>query len=88
MPKNFHLTVITPEKVIYDGDIASLIVPSELGFFGVLADHAPLIAGLSKGKITLREESGKQVLFRLNSQGFLEVLKNSVTILCQEALKA
>ena len=71
---------MTPDETKYEGSAVSLIAPSELGYLGVLADHAPLVANLSRGTITLREESGKTTIFSSTS-GFLEVLKNTVTIL-------
>lgn len=79
--KAFQLTIISPEKSIYKGRAVSLIAPAYLGYLGVLADHAPLIAGLQKGKIIFREEQGEQRVFSCDDKGYLEVLKNNVTIL-------
>ncbi len=81
MAKNFYLDILTPEKTVYSGEISSLIVPAELGFLGVLADHAPLIAGLKPGKITFAPAQGSRIIFQLKSNGFLEVLKNRATVL-------
>jgi F0F1-type ATP synthase epsilon subunit len=52
--KTFQVGIYSRDKVIYEGKATSLIVPSELGYLGVLADHAPLVAKLSEGKITIR----------------------------------
>ena len=81
MPKAFNLSIITPDKVIYEGRITSLVAPAALGYLGVLADHAPLAATLTAGKIILKEESGRQVVFSSKDKGFLEVLKNNVRII-------
>ena len=80
MAKSFNIKIITPAKMVYEGDIVSLIAPSELGYVGILADHAPFIASLVKGKIILREASDKTTTFNLQETGFMEVLKNNVTI--------
>ena len=81
MAKLFNLSIVTPDKTIYEGMIWSLIAPSKLGYLGVLADHAPLIATLGPGRITLKEDSNEQKVFNSKSEGLLEIMKNNVTIL-------
>ena len=81
MAKTFNLTIMAPENIIYEGPAVSLIVPAELGYLGILADHAPLGANLRRGTITLRKDSGQTVKFASGDKGFIEVLKNNVTIL-------
>jgi len=80
MAKAFKLSIITPEKIVYEGSITSLVAPSELGYLGVLADHAPLITNLSAGTITVRDDTGKVLFFPSRGKGFLEVLKNDATV--------
>jgi len=84
--KAFELSIISPEKTVYKGRVVSLVAPAHLGYLGVLADHAPLIAALKKGKIIFKEESGEQKAFQCEDKGFLEVLKNNVTILLDKGL--
>ena len=81
MAKLFDLTIITPDEIVYEGKALSLVAPCALGYLGVLGDHAPLIANMKAGKITLKEESGKSIFFDSASNGFLQVLKNNVTII-------
>jgi F-type H+-transporting ATPase subunit epsilon len=81
MVKLFNVSISTPDKTLYEGRISSLTVPSKSGYLGVLADHAPLIATLAGGKITLREDSNKQKTFDSKSGGLLKIAKNNVTIL-------
>ena len=81
MPKKFYLNILTPEASVYKGTVSSLIVPAALGFLGVLADHAPLIANLKQGKISIKEDSGGQVIINNKGKGFIEVHKNKVVIL-------
>ena len=85
MAKSFNLSIITPDKIAYEGKAVSLVVPAALGYLGVLADHRPLIANVVSGKITLTEESGKTLTFHYKDKGFLEVLKNNVTLLLNSA---
>ncbi len=81
----FKINIATPEKTLYEGEISSLIAPGELGYFGVLVDHAPLIANLVPGKITIKGGDVKPTIFNCKSTGILEVLKNNVNILVDSA---
>ena len=85
MAKLFSLSIITPDATLYEGKISSLVAPSTLGYLGVLADHAPLIATLAAGRITLRDDSDKRKVFDSKGGGFLEVMNNRVTILLSSA---
>ncbi len=86
MAKLFNLEIITPDKLIYQGEVVSLVAPAELGYLGVLADHAPLIANTVSGKITLRDRSGKSKAFVAKAGGFLRVLKNNATLILESAI--
>ncbi len=79
--KFFKINIATPEKTVYQGEISSLIAPGELGYFGVLVDHAPLIAKIAPGKIIIKDRSAQPTVFNCKSTGIIEVLKNDVTIL-------
>ncbi len=81
MDKTFQVGIYSSDKIIYEGQIVSLIAPSESGYLGVLADHAPLAAKLVSGKITLRLAGGKINVIDSPTRGFIEVLKNQVTLL-------
>ncbi len=81
MPKPFNLIIISPDKIEYEGKVISAVVPAALGYLGILANHAPLAANLASGKIILQEESGERKIFYHKSKGFLEILKNNVTII-------
>ena len=86
MTKLFDLTIVTPDEVAYEGKASSLVAPCALGYLGVLGNHAPLIANMISGKITLKEASGKSIIFDSISNGFLQVLKNNVTIILNSNL--
>jgi len=79
--KVFKVGIYSSDKTIYEGDALSLIVPSESGYLGVLAGHAPLVAKLVSGKITLRPPAGKSSEIDSPPGGFLEILKNQVTLI-------
>ncbi len=79
--KLFKVSIATPRRTVYEGQVLSLIVPAELGYLGVLVNHAPLIANLVPGKIIVRETTDKPKIFHSASNGIVEVLKNNVNIL-------
>jgi len=83
--KLFRVEILSPSRVIFEGNIASLVVPAKLGYLGVLADHAPLAATLVKGNIIIRDSSNKVTTLTSTDSGFLEVLNNHVSVLLDSA---
>lgn len=81
MEKQFHVKILTPENRVFEGEVVSLVVPAALGYLGVLAGHAPLIAGLMPGKIIVRQGPGLPQVIRNKGKGFLEVIDNQATLL-------
>jgi len=75
------LEVLTPDKKIFSGEVISVSVPGTKGSFQVLNNHAPIISTLEKGKLTIKEKSGSQVM-EING-GVIEVLKNKVVVLVE-----
>lgn len=80
---SYQLKIITSEKVFYEGTVVSTVAPAELGYMGILAHHAPLVATCVPGKLYFREPDGTEHNFQMDS-GFLEVLNNQVTILTKQ----
>jgi len=76
----FRLSIVTPEKVAYEQEIRSLVVPGVDGYLGVLSQHAPLITALKPGRIEFRDADDKYHLMAV-SNGFLEVSNNVATVL-------
>ncbi len=77
---NFHLTVITPQRVVLNEEVTAIVAPGEDGHLGVLANHAPLITTLAPGRLTVTLASGERQTFTIGS-GFLDVLSNHATLL-------
>jgi F-type H+-transporting ATPase subunit epsilon len=76
----FKLSVVTPEKTVFEQDVTSIVAPGVMGYLGILTDHAPLITPLITGKLEVKDVLGKESFFFI-SGGFLEVSKNIATIL-------
>jgi len=81
--KSFHLTIITPERVVYDQDIQKITLPTTEGEITVLADHANLLSTLALGQIsTVSDDALSNFAV---SGGFVEINNNKVTILANTA---
>ncbi|MEX1000805.1 MAG: F0F1 ATP synthase subunit epsilon [Crocinitomicaceae bacterium] len=58
------LEVITPDQMLFKGNVEQVVLPGLDGSFGVLSNHAPMISGLAKGEIKIEqlvEENKKEV---------------------------
>ncbi len=82
----FKLSVVTPEKVVFEQDVRSIVAPGSEGYLGLLTDHAPLITALSPGKLTVTDNAGNEVDYSVTG-GFLEVSGNVATVLA-DAIEA
>jgi len=76
----FKLSVVTPEKTVFEQDAKSIIAPGSEGYLGVLSNHAPLITALIPGRLTVTDAAGDSRDYSV-SGGFLEVSRNVATIL-------
>jgi F-type H+-transporting ATPase subunit epsilon len=73
------LEIITPEKMLFSGEVISVKVPGSKGSFEVLVNHAPIISTLSAGQVKVKDKSGTH-LFDVKG-GVIEVLRNKVVLL-------
>jgi F-type H+-transporting ATPase subunit epsilon len=80
-----RVRLVTPERILFDRAAASVELPSKSGYMEVLYGHAPLVAELGAGDVTLHAPDGDQI-YNV-SWGFVEVLGDRVTILASDALK-
>jgi len=86
---NLRVRLVTPERTLFEAAATAVELPSKSGYMEVLYGHAPLMAELGAGDVTLRGcASGEGEDTRYNvSWGFVEVLPGRVTILASDALK-
>jgi F-type H+-transporting ATPase subunit epsilon len=81
---SFHLDLVSPEKLLFSGEVEQVDVPGSEGDFGVLAGHAPLIATLRPGILTIYREGG--ALKVVVNGGFAEVGPAGLTVLADMAV--
>jgi F-type H+-transporting ATPase subunit epsilon len=77
-----HLEIITPEKTVYTGEVEAVKLPGAEGYFGILNNHAPLIATLKKGTVKVTDAAKKVENFVING-GVVEVLNNKIIVLAE-----
>jgi len=83
MAKTFKLDIVTPERVVFSEDVASLVVPADEGYYGVLAGHAPFLCTIRPGEVSIRRERGE--MHYATGGGFMEVTQEHAIILCESA---
>ncbi len=80
----FHLTIVTAEQSVYEGDIEMLIAQAVDGEIGILTNHHPLVTKLGPGAMrVVKADKSEEILFV--SGGYLEVNNNKATILADIA---
>jgi len=76
------LKIVSPEKIEFEGEVNSVLVPGTMGQFEILVNHAPIISSLDKGKVVYTLPDGEKKSLSITG-GFVEVQKNVVS-LCVE----
>ena len=87
MAMTIHLDIVSAEKEIFSGLVASVTVTGALGEFGIMLGHAPLLTSLQPGEVRLVKDNGETEIIYI-SGGFVEVQPNLVTILADTAERA
>jgi F-type H+-transporting ATPase subunit epsilon len=80
MAATFQLSILTPERGVFEGQVEYVEVPGTEGYMGVLANHASLVTALAPGRLTVRKADGVPHKLEV-SGGFFEVAKNKATVL-------
>jgi F-type H+-transporting ATPase subunit epsilon len=78
-----HFELVSPEKLVFSGEVEQVDVPGAEGDFGVLAGHAPMVTTLRPGVLTVKAAGGEQKIVVLG--GFAEVSAKGLTILADTA---
>lgn len=87
MAKPFKLSVVAPDRTVFEDVVQSTIVPAEMGYMGVLCDHAPSIVALKTGVVEFIDQDNLTHWVSI-SGGFLEVSGASVIVLADTAERA
>jgi F-type H+-transporting ATPase subunit epsilon len=79
----FHFDLVSPEKIAFSGEVDQVDVPGLEGDFGVLAGHAPFVAAVRPGILTVTTGTTHQKLIVLG--GLAEVSEKGLTVLAEVA---
>ena len=79
----FHFDLVSPEKIAFSGDVEQVDIPGVEGDFGVMAGHAPLVASIRPGIMTVTVGGKHEKIIVLG--GLAEVSEKGLTVLADTA---
>lgn len=77
------VSVISPERTLFDGDATQVVAPAYDGEVGILTGHAPMMALLGRGTLRVSESGGER-RFTVEG-GFLQVVDDQVRVVTEKA---
>jgi len=82
----YELNIVTPEKSVFDGAVSSTTLPGESGYLGVWAHHAPMVAALEAGVLTVFEGTSESPTREWAvGGGFAQVADNKMILIVDSA---
>ncbi len=79
-----HVSVISAERAVFDGDADAVVAPAYDGQVGILPRHAPFMTLLGEGIVKIRQSGGQTTELAV-AGGFLQVASNVVRIVARRA---
>jgi F-type H+-transporting ATPase subunit epsilon len=79
----FRFDLVSPEQMVFSGEVEHVVVPGTEGEFGVLAGHAPLVAMLKPGVLRILGPNAQRIMV---VGGFAEVSPDGLTVLADIAM--
>ena len=81
MAKSFKVVIVTPDRTAFEGEAVAATLPGQAGYLGVWANHAPLVAAVAPGVVTLRlDDAGNEQRLAVGG-GFVEISDNVVNLM-------
>ena len=80
----FHFDLVSPERLAFSGDVDQVDIPGVEGDFGVLAGHAPVVAAIRPGIITVFSGGKQEKIIVLG--GLAEMSDKGLTVLAEVAV--
>ena len=81
----FHFELVAPERLMFSGNVESVVLAGTEGEMTVLAQHAPVMTTLKPGVVTVEETAGKVRKLFVRG-GFADVSASGLTILAETAI--
>ncbi len=82
-----NVRVVSPQRIVFEGEASALVAPAWDGQVGVLPGHAPMLALLGAGELAVDRPGGGSVAFHV-AGGVLKVERDNVTLLTEYAGEA
>jgi len=79
----FHFDLVSPENLAFSGEVDQVDIPGAEGDFGVLAGHAPVVAAVRPGILTVTTGTTREKIIVLG--GLAEVSEKGLTVLADVA---
>jgi F-type H+-transporting ATPase subunit epsilon len=79
----FHLSVLTPQREMFSGEVTTAVVSGHDGDFGVLPGHVAYITSVDPGALVIESQAGKRVM--AIGDGFAQVAASKVSIIVSSA---
>lgn len=76
-----QLEILTPERVLFTGEVTSVQLPGTDGLFEILNNHAPIISSLIPGVIKVKTVEGKTESVEITGGGIVEMMGNKIVVL-------
>lgn len=86
MADTVHFELVSPDRLLMDLEVVSVMVPGAEGDFTVLPGHAPLMSSIRPGVVEVMESEGSEVVRMFVRGGFAEVTATALIILAEEAM--
>ena len=81
----FAFELVSPERILFSGEVDQVVVPGTEGDFAVLKDHAPMMSSLRAAVLTV-DAAGKPTQRMFIRGGFADVSLNGLTVLAEQAI--
>ena len=81
----FTFELVSPEKILFSGDVEQVVVPGTEGDFAVLKDHAPVMSALRPGLLTYTDAKGTLETVFVRG-GFVDATPSLLTVLADQAI--
>ncbi len=82
--KTFKLKVVASNRVFFDGQCSSLVIPIYDGELGVLANHDEFVSAIEAGEMRIKDENGNLIEAFVGT-GFIEFINNEAILVCTSA---
>ncbi|MDR0892296.1 MAG: ATP synthase F1 subunit epsilon [Mediterranea sp.] len=77
--KELHVSIVAPEKVLFEGTVKLVTLPGSMGSFSILPQHAPIVSSLKAGTVSYVTTAGEEHSLEVQG-GFVEQSGNEVSV--------